>query len=301
MTGWGEVAAVSAPEALVALAGAGVGLGLTLIVAGLWSADGPADTLPPARRERLPAVAAQPRGAAWWRHVAVAVGAGVLAGWWTGWPVAALLVGAGCWWLPGLLGPDREHHAAVAKIEAVAGWAEQLRDTLAAASGLEQAIATTAGTAPDVVRPVVAALAARLHAGERLPVALAHAGRDFADPTADLVIAALSMAARQQARQLTDLLAALAGAAREDAAGRMRTAVARAQVRTSVRVIVGATLALIVLLAVLNPAYLSPYGTIEGQLVLAAVGGLFAVAFWWLARIARPRVVPRLIATDGSR
>lgn len=281
--------------ALAALAGAGVGLGLTLILAGLVPTD--RDPRPGSGRPEAPPRSR--RSASWWRRLGFAAAVGVGAGWWTGWPVAAVLGAAGVWWLPGLLGPDREHAIAVAKIEAVAGWAEQLRDTLAAASGLEQAITATARTAPAVVRPAVMALAARIRAGERLPVALAQAGRELADPTADLVVAALVMAAQQQARQLADLLAALAAAAREEAAGRMRTAVARARVRTSVRVIVGATLGLAAVLAVLNSAYLAPYDTVEGQLVLAGVGAMFTVAFGWLAKIARPPMNSRLLQ-DGT-
>lgn len=290
--------------ALAALAGAGIGLGVVFILAGLLPADEP----PSPHRSRTGTARtsasswiAGGRDARWWRRTAVTVVAGLAVGWWTGWPVAAVLAAVGVWWLPRLLGPDREHAATVAKVEAVAGWAEQLRDTLAAASGLEQSITTTAATAPVAIRPAIVVLAARLRAGERLPVALAQAGHDLADPTADLVIAALTQAAQQQSRQLTDLLAALAAAAREEAAGRMRTAVARAGVRTSVRVIVVATLGLAAALAILNRPYLAPYSTIEGQLVLACVGALFACAFVLLAKIARPQPVPRLLEPPVPR
>ena len=299
-------ASVSASPALGAVLGAGLGLGLTLLAAGL----SPVPDEAPQRRSsnrtrrmsssgdgRLTGVGVRSRSRTWWR-AAAATGAGVLAGWGTGWPVVAVLVAAGAWWLPGLLGPDRAHQVAIGKIEAVAGWTEQLRDTLAAASGLEQAITTTARTAPAAVRPAVATLAARLRAGERLTVALAHTATELADPTADLVIAALMMAAQQQSRQLADLLAALAAAAREEAAGRMRTAVARARVHTSVRVIVGATLGLAAVLAVFNRAYLAPYSSVEGEVVLAGIGALFMVSFAWLSRIARPPSPARLLAED---
>jgi len=302
-------ASLSASQALGALLGAGVGLGLTLLAAGLSpvhdEAPRPGSSNRTRRRPRsgdghaggLTGVGAGSSSRTWWR-AAVAAVAGVLAGWGTGWLVVAVLVAAGAWWLPGLLGPDRAHQVAIEKIEAVAGWTEQLRDTLAAASGLEQAITTTARTAPTAVRPAVAALAARLRAGERLTVALAHTARELADPTADLVIAALTMAAQQQSRQLVDLLAALAAAAREEAAGRMRTAVARARVRTSVRVIVGATLGLATVLAVFNRAYLAPYSSSEGEIVLAGIGALFTVSFAWLSRIARPPNPGRLLSED---
>lgn len=46
----------------------------------------------------------------------------------------------------------------------------------------------------------------------------------------------------------------------------------------------------------LNRTYLSPYDTRAGQLVLACVGALFAAAFAWLSRLARPEPPTRLLA-----
>ena len=297
---------MSLGAAMAALSGAGFGLGLVLILATLLPGD--PETSPARGRRRRWPLLQRAAGVPVWgrdarrrRRAAAAAGVGLVAGWWTGWPVAVALAAAGVWWLPRLLGPDREHEQAVARIEAVAGWAEQLRDTLAAASGLEQALTVTARTAPGPVRPVVAGLAARIGAGERLPTALARAGVELADPTADLVIAALTLAAGQQARQLAELLAALAGAARAEAAGRLRIAVARARVRTAVRVTVGATLALAAMLVAFDAPYLQQYESVTGQLVLVGIGGLFAAAFGWLRRIARPPTAHRLLPDLGSR
>src|SRR6185437_881826 len=81
-------------------------------------------------------------------HLGAAIGAGVLAAAVTGWLVAALLTAAAVWTLPRMVGRDRGAAARVARFEAIAGWAEMLRDTLAAAAGLEQAITVTAPLVP---------------------------------------------------------------------------------------------------------------------------------------------------------
>jgi Flp pilus assembly protein TadB len=162
-----------------------------------------------------------------------------------------------------------------------------LRDTLAAAAGLEQTILATAGAAPVALRGEIRGLAGRLERGERLPAALRTFAEQVADPTADLVVSALVLAAEHQARQLADLLGELAREAREQVAMRLRIDAGRARTRTSVRVIVGTTLAFAAGLIVLNRPYLHPYDDAGGQLVLLLVGGLFAVAFWWLARIGQ--------------
>ncbi|MBV9661051.1 MAG: hypothetical protein JO337_07835 [Acidimicrobiales bacterium] len=271
-------------SALAGICGAGVGLGVLLVVAG-WRGVG----LPhPTRRlNRLKVERANLR-------IGLAVGAGVVVGAATGWPVGAILAGLAGWGAPGLLGGARRHQAAVGRIEAIAGWAEMLRDTMAGSAGLEQAIIATASLAPLAIRGEVATLAVRLE-GERLGPALRAFADDVADPTCDLVVAALVLAAEHQAQRLGELLGSLAAAARDQATMRLRVEAGRARTRTSVKVIVGATGALVLALALFNRSYLSPYDSANGQLVLVLVGGVFAVAFTWLARMTRPVVVDRFL------
>src|SRR6202012_225552 len=85
-------------------------------------------------------------------HLGAAAVAGVLAAAITGWLVAAILAAAAAWTLPRALGRDRDAATRVARFEAIAGGAEMLRDPLAAAAGLEQAITVTAPLAPVAIR-----------------------------------------------------------------------------------------------------------------------------------------------------
>jgi len=278
--------------ALAALWGAGVGLGLLAVVAGLRGAGRP--RLPRALRPGT--LGRLDRGML---RLGLAVGAGVLVGAITRWPVGALLAAGAGALLPDLAGGATAQQAAVARAEAVAAWAEMLRDTLAGAAGLEQAIVASAPVAPVPIRPQVLALAARLERpSARLVPALHDFADELADPTADLVVAALVLASQRQARRLGELLGALARAARDDATMRLRVEAGRARTRTSVRVVVGVTLAMAAGLVAFNRGYLAPYDSAFGQLVLAGVGALFATAFWWLARMARVEVPERLLGSD---
>ncbi len=117
----------------------------------------------------------------------------------------------------------------------------------------------------------------------------------MADPTCDLVVAALILAAEHQAQRLGELLGSLAAAARDQATMRLRVEAGRARTRTSVKVIVGATGTLVLGLALFNRGYLAPYDTAVGQLVLLLVGGVFAIAFVWLSRMTRPASVERFL------
>ena len=286
-------ATISATTVGAALLGIGVAVGLLLVLAG-WRG---VDPIRPRGARLRRALARPPTDQRQALRLALAVAVGVLTGVVTGWVVGAVLAGLACWALPRVVGRDPEHARRVARIEAIATWTEMLRDTLSAAAGLEQAILATAPLAPPTIRSEIVDLATRIENGDRLAPSLRHLADRLADPTGDLVIAALVLAAEQQARQLGDLLGSLAQAAREQASMRMRVEAGRARTRTSVRVIVGTTLAFAVAVVVLNRSYLSAYDSAVGQIVLLGIGVLFALGFAWLARIAKVSEPHRFLST----
>lgn len=233
-------------------------------------------------------------------HLVGAALAGALTWLITGWPAAGILVVAGTWWLPRLLGPDHEHTAQVARVEAVAGWAEQIRDLMAGAAGLHQAIAHTVPTAPAPIRDEVALLSDQLQQGRTPQEALDEFATRVDVPNADLVVAALSNAATRQAADLGQLLTSLAQAARDQAAMLVRVAATRARTRTSARIITGTTLGMAAGLMLINAEYLAPYDTGLGQLILLVIGALWAVGLIWLAKLARMDLGRRVLDRTGQ-
>lgn len=199
----------------------------------------------------------------------------------TGWLVAAALAAAAAMAGPRVLGGRASREASIARTEAIAAWTEMVRDTIAAASGLEEAILATAPVAPAAIRPEVTVLLRRLE-HQSLPDALAAFGDDVAHPSADLVVAALTIAARMEASDLTGLLSRLAEAIRGEARMRIRVEVGRTRVRTATKVIAGVVGATIILLTVLNRSYLAAYDSPGGQVVLLVVGAIFALGGWLL-------------------
>ncbi|WP_406693166.1 type II secretion system F family protein [Saccharopolyspora sp. ID03-671] len=276
---------------LAAVCGLGVALGGLLLVLG-FRGQAPESAAKPSRwREHL----RQLREGASARRAVISLAAGLLTAVVTGWVIGGVLTAAAVWALPQVLGRDSEQARRVARIEAVAAWTEMLRDTLSAAAGLEQAIQAAVDTAPAAIRDDVRELSMRIERGDKLPDALAGLADDLSDPTADLVISALVLASQHQARQLADLLGELAIEAREQVSMRLRVEAGRARTRTSVRVIVATTLLFAAGLVALNRGYLDPYDGAFGQIMLLAVGGLFALAFWWLGRIARMQEPERFL------
>lgn len=184
-------------------------------------------------------------------------------------------------------------------VEAVASWTENLRDTMSASGGLEQAIVSTGAHAPRVLRPAVHRLTAALRYGT-IEDGLARFADDVAHPTCDFVVAALVTATRHQTRDVVSLLGHLASCARAECDLYLRIWVSRARSRTAVRIITGAVGAFVAGLLVLNPAYLSPFLSTEGAMVGALVTVLFVGALVWMHRIAAVETPGRFVAAPGA-
>ena len=272
--------------ALAALAGGMVAGGLILLAIALRGLPPRPPSPQAGRRLRL--------------RVTLALGGALLAGLATRWPVGTLLAGVLGWAWPALFGTTRAHRQAIARVEAIATWTEQLRGMLASAAGIEQAVTATVPVAPDAIRAEVGALAGRLRTGEPLTGALGPLADAIGDETGDLVVGVLLLAAdpTQRAGGLGEQLDALAAATREKAAMRQRVLAARARVHSTTRTITLITLAVIALLALVNPGFLEPYRSVAGQLALLGIGTLFGLAFLLLARLGRLQAPQRFLASQ---
>ncbi len=126
----------------------------------------------------------------------------------TGWVVAAVATGALAMFWDALFGGASAERQGIAKIEALAAWTESLRDTVAGAVGLEQAIPATAYAASPVISgALVSRCSDRLRVRVPLPVALQRFAEEMDDASADLIIAALILNARLRGPGLREVLA----------------------------------------------------------------------------------------------
>jgi hypothetical protein len=269
---------------------AGVALGLLLIVAGLTGReifDTPSDYV-----RRVTVSSVLPRAA-------LAFVAGLLALAATGWLVGGIMAAVAVFVLPGILGGKAARQRAIDRTEAIASWTEMIRDSIVAASGLEEAIVATAPVAPAPIAPEVRMMVRRLD-HQRLPEALVAFGQDLDHPSGDLVVAALVIASRMEAADLSGLLSRLAEATRGEARMRIRVEVGRTRVRTATKVIVGVVIAAVVFLAIANRSYLTVYDSVGGQIMLAIVGGIFALGGWLLSRMAEIELPERFTARAGD-
>lgn len=278
--------------ALAILTGAALGLGLGLVVAGLvgWPSKpkGPeaalrADALRKASQRAL-----------------IALGVGLVVGLASQWPVLGIGAVVLVFFWGKLFGGAAAEKLAMRRVEALAMWTESLRDTIAGAVGLEQAIPASSRGADPVLRPHLDALLDRLRGRMPLAEALQLLADDLNDPSSDLVIAALILNSKLRGPGLREVLTALGKSAREEVDMRQRVIAQRSGTRRSVQIIVGSVLTFVLGMAILNRNFVAPYGTLLGEAVLAAVLGLFGLGFWWLRRLAKVESPSRFLLRTAA-
>lgn len=277
---------------LAAVVGATLGLGVWLAVAAIRGVR----VLPEARRLVPGAVPAE-RAVAW---LSAALVTGMVVGVVTGWPVAGFAAFAGLLAGPAALGGAARRKVDVEVAEAIATWADMLRDTMAGASGLEESLIQTAAVAPTPIRAQLGLFARRLR-HHSLDEALAGLASDLNHPSADLLVAALAAAGRLQARDLGSLLARLAEAIRGDVRMRVRVEVGRARIRTSARIAVATTVATVTFLYLFARQLLEPYDTLAGQGWLLVVTGVFFGAGWLLHHYSHLEAPHRFTLRQSSQ
>lgn len=279
---------------LMALLGALAGLGVVLFAVALRGAHR-VDALPRVHKRTLGAQVEQ-----FTLRLSLSVAAAVLIGALTRWPVAAVFAAVAAFLAPSLLTGKAQREAEIDRVEGIGAWAEMLRDTMAGAGGLEQSIIATAAVAPQPIRPQVMRLAARLER-ERLAPSLQAFADELDDPTGDLVVAALLLAADKSPKRLGALLGLLANSARDEVNMRLRVDTGRARTRTSAKVVTTSTVGFAVLLMIFSRDYMSAYDSGLGQFMLGVVCCCFAGSFWWIAKASRIDDKQRFLVTTVAR
>jgi hypothetical protein len=277
---------------IAALAGVAVAAGLCLVVSGLVPTVA---RLRPAGARTTPRQSRRP-GAA---RTGWAALAGLVVLVVTRWPVAAIGAAAAVYVGWGRQAGRPRGTVAIERTEAIAMWAELLRDATGTARGIEGILVATAPDTPEVIRPTVVRFARRL-AYEPIELALPDLAVELDHEVGDLVVTALQIAASAGGRQIRSVLDDLARAAREQAAALRRQEVARERPRSEMRQVAVIAVGTVLLLALVGRDYLAPYGSAIGQLVLLVVAAIWGAGFWAMARLARPDPVQRFLIAGRS-
>ena len=276
---------------LAALGGATATLGLLLVIIGLWGTAGEATSLRPAGwRLSLSGLHR--------RNVVMLIILPLVTWALTGWPVAVLFALVAAVGLPRLLGGRRAAGARIERLQALADWTRRLGDVLAAGAGIEQAIESSVAGAPQAISTEVATLVARIRSRQPIERALRDFADELDDTAGDLVAGALLLAVDRRGRGLARLLAALATSVDAEVAMRRSVEADRATPRTTARWVMYITLVVCGGLLIFDHAYVAPFGSPGGQVVLAVIGTLFAASFMWMHRLTDGNVGQRWLPEE---
>jgi tight adherence protein B len=272
--------------------GAMAGLGLLLLYSGLTR---PATTRP----------ADDPGGPSLpLAGVVVGLLAGLGAWLVSGWPVLTLAAMAGGLLLPRTWAARTLAAQRAARSEAVAEVAAGLRDGVRGGLGVTDALGGLARWGPPALRAELTEVTAQA-AMLGLPHALESFARRVGDPLADLLAATLALNQRLGGRNLADVLDELAAAIRADAHTLREVRARQAQQRLSARLVAAAPVGILLAICQTNPAYLAPFASPLGQLVLALALLMVVAGYLAMVRLARPpagtRLLPTTPTTQGAR
>ncbi|MFE2475322.1 MULTISPECIES: type II secretion system F family protein [Streptomyces] len=218
------------------------------------------------------------------------------------WLVSGVFVGGALVFLavigvPWLLSPTKSAAARIGKLEALGDWTQRLANTLRLGRGLDEALQISRRGCPEDITAEVADLVDRLQVGWRPADALRLFGDALNDVTADKVVAALVLSAADRGPGLAQALDDLAESVHEEVARRRAIEADRAKPRTTMRWMTIITLG-VAGAGFLIPSYTAPYGTLLGQLVLAALSAGFVGVLALMRQIADHKPVPRFLVAD---
>lgn len=286
------------PAAAVALAAAIVVGGAVACVARALTAQNPAR---PTTAASKPGRGRTVEG----RHIAVGVAVGFVVLLATRWPVLAAIVAVLTIMWP-LLMHDVSADAERQRLEGIAKWLEDLRDTLRGSSvGAEEALEQVALRPPLAIADALATFTFRRRQGFRVEDALADLADELDHPTADAAIAAIRLVVggTAGAARLHHTVSTLAGAARDEVRARERVDRTRAIYRSSMKRLVIIAVLLVAYLRLAAGDLLDPYSTPVGQVVLMLPMAMWGGCVMWLRSLCKyePLARYRIIGSEGLR
>lgn len=233
----------------------------------------------------------------------VGVAAGVLVLLVTGWPVAAIGTAAAVIFVPQVLGGGKTAQRMIVKSQALADWTRRLADLISsgAAGSTRDAMRRSLSSVPEPIAAEVDRLVRRIgpQGTER---ALRQFAREVGDPAAQKIAGVLILRDRNGGPGLAEVLTDLAQDL-DDRSRMVREVEAeRAKPRANMRFIVILTAVLMSAMMLFARSFLSAYSTVLGQVLLAGVAAIFALALRRMRRLSDPPATPTVLVdpTDGA-
>ena len=230
-------------------------------------------------------------------QIVLAVGFGVAAWISTGWLVATLIGVLSGWMGPVMARAPKKRNRLTDEIEAYSQWTEQIRDLVSASGSLFEAVTLSADNAPPVLRKKVKQMSNMARTVGLTP-ALDWFAVEMSSPFADRLVLGMKIAWDSGAR-VSEAFESVARGMRSEVEMRRRNEVANSRAWTQVISIVGVTVVAVLLMFIVNRGFFDPFGTLIGQLILTAVGGMIFGCIFWVLKLSESGTPMRLISNEG--
>lgn len=214
--------------------------------------------------------------------------------------ILAVIVGAAVVLWPLVAGGGKAERAELAKLEALVQWTESLRDLAQKGSGLESVIPRTSIGATDVLAAPLRQLSSRLAVRVPLPHALALFADEVNHASADLVVGALALAARQRKGQLSRVLSALSSSLREELEQRTKVMRERNVVRREAAQVAILSAILVVGATFFSPPSLPNSTSTAAQVLPIVLAAAFFFVFSRVRKLAEPAPEPRFLSSAAE-
>lgn len=278
---------------LAAAAGAAMGLGVFLVVAGMRRV--------PRERSTDLSPGLWTRATRWWTGLSRprrgwllgALAAGVALAAITGWLAWLVLVPVVLVVIPTLLlePPNRE-------IEVLAGldrWTRLVATSLTSGKSVRDAIYATRQQAPEVLAGPVGRLCARLEQRWELRDALFSMADELDAADADAVVAALAIAGTRGGQGARETLEALSNTIQDRLRALREVAAERAKPRVVARQVTVITLSVLGLALLFNSRFFEPYSSPLGQVIALCLAAAFLGCLVMIRRRTVPPPAPRFL------
>jgi tight adherence protein B len=195
---------------------------------------------------------------------------------------------------------DEGEKAQTDKLSAIETWTRSLSGLIVTGTPMERALTSSLSNAQPVIYPDVSRLVARLEARWSTPDALQAFADDLNDPTGDLVVMNLMLAAKERGQGLVNGLNDLAQTVFDEVKVRRQITSDRSKPRWNARLVTILTIALLLAIPLMS-SFSEPYKTPIGQLIFAGWLGIIALLLVAMKRIVAPQAIPRMLTNTGRR
>ncbi|MGD1220596.1 type II secretion system F family protein [Streptomyces krungchingensis] len=213
----------------------------------------------------------------------------------TGWLMGGLVTVAVVIGLPWLLNTSGSGKAQIDKLEAIEEWVRRMSDIHTVGVSLEATIQRSLETVPSAIREEVRLLVSRQQAGWVPQDAYRAFADELNDAMVDEVAALLILHVEDRGSGLSKALRELAEALQHEVLSRREVEADRQKPRTNDRWVTIFCLAIFGITA-FSGAYVEPYDTVAGHLVLAFVAVAFVLVKIWMRRMAILEPAPRFLS-----